>query len=178
MLTASKVHSCLDTLPNQNDLSCRKDNVQFCSDPLHLKTSYIPWPPLLPFFPGHPTACPFTARRPAGCVCPICLNPATNWNTWYSSKTRSQKKQTPSLSATQQPGLLKCNFEIETFLSLLLLNLFQSLCGPSQGAGFHDHGAINTAQDSSTKNYQPSPFIVKMCLCLPQLWCRCYWPVW
>ncbi len=29
MLTASKVHSCLDTLPNQNDLSCRKGNVQF-----------------------------------------------------------------------------------------------------------------------------------------------------
>ena len=34
-----------------------------------------------------------------------------------------------------QPELLKVNIEIETHLFLLLLELFESLCGPSQGAG-------------------------------------------
>ena len=36
----------------------------------------------------------------------------------------------------------------------------------------HDHGAINSAQENPTTNSQPSPFFVKMRVCLPLLWCR------
>lgn len=89
------------------------------------------------------------------------LQQTETYGTVAGSKTHSKKKNT-YLSATQHPGLPKCNFEIKTHLFLLFLDLSQSLCGRSQGTGFHDDGAINTAQETPMKNSQPSPLFLNI----------------
>ena len=107
------------------------------------------------------------APRQVRCVSPIWTQSCNNVKHMVAKHTATKKKQTPSLSATQQPGLLKCNFEIERDRFLLLLELFQSLHGPGPGASCRYMIMVPSTRDQKlqrrTLNYHHSLW---KCICV------------
>ena len=165
MLTASKVHSCLDTLPSQNDLSCRKENVQFCNGLLHLKTSYVFLDLLYcQFFPGASNGLPVYCTK-AGGMCLPNLSQSCNKLKHMVAKHANKKRNTfPKCHPTTRAPQMQLRNRNPSVSSPPWA--FSEPLWPKsrRGLPLHDHGAINTAQENPTKNSQPHHSL-RTCVC-------------
>ena len=154
------------------------------------KLGVLPWSPLLPSWLEkidnsrtwaveyyrtdlHPQP---VALRQVLCFSDLSQSPEHYWNVLKhkTSQNTEPNKLAKCPPRTRAPQMSTRKFKpVCSFSSFSFLRAFVARVR----SPWHDHGAINTAQETSTKNSQPSPSFVKMCLCLLFLCCRCHWPV-